>query len=220
MQVGILGTGNLARTLGRALSNAGHSLRVTGRNPRHVMEAVEQIGHRASGVDPAVFGSQVDVALIAVAWDGLREALTLVDADKGALAGKTVIDCTNPVDYTTGELQPASGSAAEFVALTAVSAHVVKALHLFAGASWPYTGPQEQAPVVAICGNDPEALEHTSAIIGDLGGRAAVLGGLALARQVEEAAGFVMRVVAAGHNPRFAVPAVDPALLPAATTIA
>jgi 8-hydroxy-5-deazaflavin:NADPH oxidoreductase len=218
VQIGILGTGNLARTLGRALSDAGHSLRITGRDPRHLTEAAEQIGH-AAVADPNVFGSQVDVVLVAVAWDGLREALTLVDADKGALAGKTVIDCTNPVDYTTGDLKTTSGSAAELVARTAVGAHVVKAFHLFAGTSWPYTGPQEQAPVVAVCGDDPEALEHTSALIQDLGGRAGVVGGLAAARQVEEAAGFVMRVVAAGHNPRFAVPDVDPALPRAATTV-
>jgi len=30
---------------------------------------------------------------------------------------------------------------------------------------------------------------------------------------LEEAAGFVMRVVASRHNPRFAVPDVDPVLL-------
>jgi hypothetical protein len=36
---------------------------------------------------------------------------------------------------------------------------------------------------------------------------------LTAARQAEEAAGFVMRVVAAGANPRFAVPDVDPALI-------
>jgi 8-hydroxy-5-deazaflavin:NADPH oxidoreductase len=218
VHVGILGTGNLARALGRALSHAGHLLRITGRNPRHVAEAAEQIGHGVA-VDPTVFGSQVDVVLVAVAWDGLREALTLVGADKGALAGKTVIDCTNPVDYATGDSMSGSGSAAEFVARTAVGAHVVKALHLFAGTSWPYTGPREQAPVVAICGDDPTALDNTSAIIRDLGGRAGVVGGLAGARQVEEAAGFVMRVVAAGHNPRFAVPDVDPELLHAATTV-
>jgi hypothetical protein len=45
-----------------------------------------------------------------------------------------------------------------------------------------------------------------------------VVGGLSSARQLEEAAGFLMRVVAAGYNPRLAVPDVDPALLRAAQT--
>jgi 8-hydroxy-5-deazaflavin:NADPH oxidoreductase len=218
VNVGIIGTGNLAQALGRAWASAGHSLRITGRNPKHAIEASDRIGHAAAAVDPAVFASQVEVVLVAVAWEGVEEALTLVGAGEGSLAGKTVIDCTNPVDYATGELKPASGSAAELVARTAVGAHVVKALHLFAGASWPYVGLQEEVPVVAICGDDVDALDRTTALIRDLGGRAGVVGGLPSARQLEQAAGFVMRIVASGYNPRFAVPNVDPALLQAPAT--
>jgi predicted dinucleotide-binding enzyme len=218
MNVGIVGTGNLAVTLGRAWASAGHSLLVTGRNPQRAIEAADRIGRAAGAADPSDFASQVDVVVVAVAWDGLEAALTLVGAGEGSLAGKTVIDCTNPVDYATGELKPASGSAAELVARTAAGAHVVKALHLFAGGSWPYVGPQDEAPVVAICGDEPSALDHTTALIGDLGGRAGVVGGLTSARQLEEAAGFVMRIVGSGHNPRFAVPNVDPALLRAPQT--
>ncbi|WP_433220497.1 NADPH-dependent F420 reductase [Microtetraspora malaysiensis] len=218
MNVGILGTGNLAVTLGRAWAAAGHSLLVTGRNPLHASGAADQIGPAAEAVDPADFPSRVDVLVIAVAWEGLEAALSLVGGPQGSLAGKTVIDCTNPVDYTTGELKPASGSAAALVAHTAPGTRVVKALHLFAGASWPYVGPQESAPVVAICGEEPSALDHAAALIQDLGGQTAVVGGLSSARQLEESAGFVMRVVAAGYNPRLAVPDVDPALLRAAQT--
>ena len=151
--------------------------------------------------------------MVAVAWDGLEEALSLVGASTGSLAGKTVLDCTNPVDYATGRLILASGSAAEVVAGAAAGAHVVKALHMFAGSSWPFTGERASAPVVAICGDNADALDHARSLISGLGGRTAVIGGLASARQAEEAAGFVMRVVAAGANPRFAVPDVDPALL-------
>jgi hypothetical protein len=151
------------------------------------------------------------------AWDGLEEALRLVGAPGGMLGGKTVIDCTNPVDFTTGRLLPESGSAPERVAGLAAGAHVVKALHLFAGASWPYAGRAEASPVVAICGDDAAAVDQAASMIKDLGARVAVLGGLA-ARQVEEVAGFVMRVVAAGANPRFAVPDVDPAPVRAGAT--
>jgi predicted dinucleotide-binding enzyme len=64
-----------------------------------------------------------------------------------------------------------------------------------------------------MCGDDAGALAQAAALVTDLGARAVTVGGLEAARQVEEAAGFVMRVVAAGANPRFAVPDVDPALL-------
>ncbi|EOD64232.1 NAD(P)-binding domain-containing protein, partial [Amycolatopsis vancoresmycina] len=167
----------------------------------------------ATAVEPAGFAGRADVVVVAVAWEGLETALSLVGGPRGALAGKTVLDCTNPVDFATGGLKPSSGSAAELVARSAPGAQVVKALHLFAGASWPYTGPRDAAPVVAICGDEEPALEVAAGLVRDLGGAAAVVGGLGRARQLEEAAGFVMTVVAAGHNPRLAVPDVDPALL-------
>lgn len=215
MNIGILGTGNLAVTLGRAWASAGHSLLVTGRSADRTKAAAEQVGAAATPVRPDLFAERADVVLVAIAWDGVAEALGLVGGPAGTLEGKTVIDCTNPVDHTTGRLLPETGSAAEFVAGAAVGAHVVKALHLFAGASWPFTGEADTSPVVAICGDDADALRRTATLIADLGARTVVLGGLATARQAEEAAGFVMRVVAAGANPRLAVPNVDPALVDA-----
>ena len=213
MKIGMLGTGNLAVTLGKAWASAGHSIVVTGRSSGHARSAAAQIGAAAAPAGPPDLAGLSDVVVVAVAWKGLESALTLAGGPAGALSGKTVIDCTNPVDYTTGRLLPAAGSAAGLVARLAPGAHVLKALHLFAGASWPFTGEPDVSPVVAICGNDTGALSRTAALITDLGGRTAVLGGLDAARQAEEAAGFVMRVVAAGANPRFAVPDVDPALL-------
>lgn len=217
MDIGLLGTGNLAVTLGRAWAGAGHSIVVTGRNPHRAKAAAEQIGAAATPVAPHELADRVDVVVVAIAWDGLRQALSLVGGPDGALSGRTVIDCTNPVDSSTGRLLLEQGSAAEYLAGIATGAQVVKALHLFAGASWPFTGETGAAPVVAICGDDAEALRRAGALIGDLGARTAVLGGLAAARQAEEVAGFVMRLVAAGVNPRFAVPDVDPGLVPART---
>ena len=218
MNIGILGTGNLAVTLGRAWANAGHSVRLTGRNSQHAIRAADQIGDCAAAVNPVDFAAQVDVVVVAIAWNGLEQALGLIGAVDGVLAGKTIIDCTNLVDYATGNLLPVSASAAELVAQTARGAHVVKALHLFAGASWPFTGALESAPFVAICGDDATALNQTRSLIADLGGHVTVTGRLDSARQLEDAAGFVMRVVAAGANPKFAVPDVDPSLLHDRTT--
>jgi 8-hydroxy-5-deazaflavin:NADPH oxidoreductase len=213
MNVGILGTGNLAVALGLAWAAAGHAVVVTGRNPDRARDAVEQIGSAAQAVAAGEFARSVDVVVIAVAWEGLDAVVELIAGPQGSLAGMTVVDCTNPVDFATGAHKMGPGSAAETVARLARGAHVVKALHLFAGVSWPYTAAPQAAPVVAICGDEPSALEVTAKLIADLGAISAVIGGLASARQAEETAGFVMRVVAAGFNPRSAVPDVDPTLL-------
>jgi len=218
VDVGILGTGNLAVTLGSAWAAAGHAVAVTGRDRSHALDAAARIGAGARALTPDGFASGTGVVVVAVAWEGLVPALGLVGAGAGSLAGRTVIDCTNAVDVATGRLRPTSGSAAQAVADAAPGAHVVKGLHLFAGASWPYRGPADRAPVVAICGDRAGALDAASALIGDLGARTAVIGGLSSARQLEEVAGFVMRIVASGHNARHAVPDVDPALPPGART--
>lgn len=213
MNVGILGTGNLAVALGRAWAAAGHTILVTGRNRQHASTAAQRIASPAQAVAAGQLARRADVIVIAVAWQGLEAAVELVEGPQGALAGMTVIDCTNPIDFATGAHTMQSGSAAETVARLAPGAHVVKALHLFAGAGWPYTGAPQSAPVVAICGDEPAALAMTTGLVADLGARSAVIGGLVAARQAEETAGFVTRVLAAGFNPRGAMPDVDPALL-------
>ncbi len=220
MNVGILGNGNLAVALGGAWAAAGHRVVMAGRSLERVRGAVDRIGSRAEAVAAGELAGRADVVVIAVAWEGLEAAVELVGGPRGSLAGMTLIDCTNPVDFTTGAHRMSSGSAAETVALLAPGAHVVKALHLYAGTGWPYTGAPQSAPVVAICGDERSALEQAAGLIADLGGNSAVIGPLAASRQAEETAGFVMRVLAAGYNPRLAVPDVDPALLapaPAAT---
>lgn len=213
MNVGILGTGNLAVALGQAWAAAGRTVLVTGRNPQHASAAAQRIGSAAHAIAATQLARRADVVVIAVAWEGLQAAVELVAGPQGSLAGMTVIDCTNPIDFTTRAHKTESGSAAETVARLAPGAHVVKALHLFAGASWPYTGAPQAAPVVGICGDEQTALKVAAGLITDLGANSAVVGGLAGARQAEETAGFVTRVLAAGYNPRLAIPDVDPALL-------
>jgi predicted dinucleotide-binding enzyme len=213
MKIGMLGTGNLATTLGSAWAQrGGHSIVLAGRNRDHAQAAAHQIGPSAAAVDVTELADNADIVVVAISWSGLTEALELAGAAIGKLAGKTVIDCTNPLDFSTATMLPESGSAAEHIARAATGAHVVKALHMFAGASWPFIGANDMSPVVAICGDDATALSQAATLISDLGARPAAVGGLDAARQLEEAAGFVMRVVGAGMNPRFAVPDVDPAL--------
>ena len=208
MKIGFLGTGNLAITLGTAWARAGHEIFVAGRSSEKAAKAAGEFGGTA--IEPAELGAVADVVVIAVAWDGIEDALSLAGAPGGSLADKPVIDCTNALDFTTGQLKPETGSAAERVAALAPGAHVVKALHMYAGTSWLAVDPSAQRPTVAICGDDAKALAITSMLIADLGGGTALVGGLSKARQLEEAAGFVMSLVAAGHNPRTAVPDFTP----------
>lgn len=218
MDIGILGSGNLAVTLGQAWVGAGHKVLLAGRDLGRAQHAARHIGPTAGAVSAEELAAHSEVVVIAIAWSGLESALALAGAHEGRLSGKTVIDTTNPVDYATGRLLPSSGSAAELVARVATGSHVVKALHLFAGASWPYSGDAARAPIVALCGDRAEALTRAGTLITALGGRPLAIGGLDAARQAEEVAGFVTRIVANGANPRLAIPEVHPATAPTTST--
>ncbi|MGW4809574.1 NADPH-dependent F420 reductase [Kitasatospora sp. NPDC004272] len=210
MQIGILGTGALASALAEAWAASGHRVLVGGRSRDKALAIADRLGDAVRAVEPAEVAGASGAVVVAVSWEGLDEALALAGAGQGSLAGKAVIDCTNAVDYADGLLKPSTGSAVEHVAALAPGSHVVKALHLFAGAGWLLPAEGQPTRTVAMCGDDGAALETASELVRDLGGVPAVIGGLEHARQLEDVAGFVMRLVATGHDPATAVPVVEP----------
>jgi 8-hydroxy-5-deazaflavin:NADPH oxidoreductase len=212
MRIGILGTGTMATALAEAWIRAGeHSILIGGRSIQAATGAAGRLGDNVAAATPDRVVAGSDIVVVAVAWEGLDTILSLANASGRTFASKTILDCTNSVDYTTGSLKPDAGSAAQHIADVVGSKHVVKALHLFAGASWLAPPPDEQ-PVrsVAVCGGEPTDLARVSELIRDLGGVPVNIGGLDHARQLEDVAGFVIRLVAAGCNPTTAVPFVHP----------
>ncbi len=188
-------------------TRAGHQITVAGRSQDKARLLAARLGGgaRAATVGEAVAG--VDAVLLAVAWEGVADILRSAGSVTGALAGTTLIDPTNAVDHGVGVLTtPPGGSSAQRVAELAPGAHVVKAFHLFPAEQW---GDRADRPVtVAICGDDPNALRVTEFLVRGAGAEAAVLGGLDRARQLEEAAGFVIGLAFKGFDPRAAVPHV------------
>lgn len=209
MKIGVLGTGGMAAALSQGWSSAGYSVDVAGRSEEAARRIARDLGDGVRAATPAAVARDSDIVVIAVAWEGISTILQLADAPQGSLRGTTVIDCTNAVDYTTFELKPSTGSTAEQVAELAPGAHVVKALHLFAGRSWLTPATPDQPPrTVAMCGDHLPALESTAELVRALGAVPATIGPLKAARQLEETAGYVMRLVAAGVDPITAVPHV------------
>ncbi|MFC7532940.1 NADPH-dependent F420 reductase [Actinoplanes sp. GCM10030250] len=208
MRIGILGTGTLATALAAAWTRAGHQVTIGGRSPERAELAAAASGARARPL-PQV-GTDADAILLSVHWAGVADILEAAGAPAGSLAGKPLIDPTNAVEHGIGVLRTQPGRAiAHHVADHAPGAHVVKALHLFPSSLW--AAPDSSPPTVAMCGDDPQALELVGSLVRDLGGVPAVLGGLDRARQLEEVAGFVIGLAFAGHDPQSAIPAVPAA---------
>ena len=206
LRIGILGTGALARGLGSAWIRAGHRIAVGGRSPERARVPATGLGPQAEALPPHAAASGRDAVLLAVPWDGAESMLGLARAHT-SLRGTPLIDPTNLVDYGSGALQlPPGESSAERIAAAAPGAHVMKVFQFFPSAVWE-DGPQVR-PVVAAAGAGA-ARAMAERLIRDAGGTPAVLGGPARARQLEEAAGFLMGLVSAGHDPAAAFPAVS-----------
>jgi len=205
MRIGILGTGTLATALATGWTRAGHDISIGGRSFERAEVAAKASGARARRLPEVAVDA--DAVLLSVHWEGIADILTAAGAPTRSLAGKPLIDPTNAVEHGIGVLRTEPGRAiAHHVAELAPGAHVVKALHLFPSTTWTTSAP---SPVtVAMCGDDPRALEITGSLVRDIGGVPAVLGGLDRARQLEEAAGFVIALALAGVDPQSAIPAV------------
>jgi predicted dinucleotide-binding enzyme len=114
-------------------------------------------------------------------WQGTRDAVLSC----GDLAGKVVIDATNPLspDFSTLEVGLDS-SGAEQVAGWAAGAHVCKAMNQIGAPMMDH--PQlAGTPVMFICGDDEAAKSVTAALVGELGFETVDAGELALARLLE-----------------------------------
>ena len=101
MKIGILGTGMVGETLGSALVARGHDVKMGSRTATNEKAAAwaEKAGARASHgtfADAAAFG---EVVILCTNGGGAVAAAT---AAAPGLAGKIVIDTTNPLDFSKG----------------------------------------------------------------------------------------------------------------------
>jgi hypothetical protein len=211
MDIGILGTGNLAAALGKAWSRAGHSLTIAGRSPDKAAALARDLGARSASPREAVVGR--DAVLLAVSWPGVPDMLDAAGASEGTLAAGVLIDPTNAVEHGIGTLLTSPGtSGAQQISGLAPGARVVKAFHLFPADHWlsPPAPLDERLPTVPMCGDSPSALEKVSQLVRDAGANPAVLGPLTRARQLEEVAGFVIGLAFSGVDPNAAIPRLSP----------
>lgn len=129
MKISLIGAGNMGAALTKQLTLAGHSVRVTARHlDKARVLAAAHSGARAMA--PAEVLDDSNVVIVATYYDDAVPALRSL----GSLAGKVVIDITNPVSADFMSLTIGHDtSAAEEIAKALPDATVVKAFNtLFA----------------------------------------------------------------------------------------
>jgi 8-hydroxy-5-deazaflavin:NADPH oxidoreductase len=189
MNVTIIGAGNMGRGIGHRLVAGGHDVTVVDRDPEEAGRLAEELRGAAQGgatVEAAGPGAQLrgEVVILAVYYPADIE---IVRELGDGLAGKVVVDISNPLNQTFDGLATAPGtSAAEEVAASAATgARVVKAFNTtFAGTL--VEGQVAGQPLdVLIAGDDEEAKETVAQLARDGGLRAIDVGPLERARQLE-----------------------------------
>jgi predicted dinucleotide-binding enzyme len=188
MKMGILGTGVVGQSLGLGFAGRGHDVMMGSRDPSgdRVREWVAKAGeHARSGTfaEAAAFG---ELAVLATSWSGTENALRLAGAEN--LAGKVVIDVTNPLDFSTGAPRLALGfadSGGEQVQRWLPDAKVVKAFNIITAGEMVDPDFPCGPPTMFICGNDEGAVHTVARICSDFGWEVVETGGIEGARLLE-----------------------------------
>lgn len=186
MKVGVLGSGDVGKVLAGAFVALGHEVKIGSRDPQKVADWARSAGRRASAgtfEEAAQFG---DLIVLATLGTGTENAIRL--AGPKNLAGKVVIDATNPLDFSKGVPQLFVGhtdSLGERVQRWAPDARVVKAFNTVGNASMFKPQFPGGPPDMFICGNDETAKKLVTQICEHFGWGVIDIGGIEGARHLE-----------------------------------
>jgi predicted dinucleotide-binding enzyme len=184
MKISILGAGNVGGTLGRAWASKGHEVFFGVPNPRDakMQELLRTIGSKARAGTVAEAAKATDVIVLATPWPAARDAIQAT----GNLAGKVVVDCTNPLtpDFT-GLALGYTTSGAEQVAEWAKGAKVFKAFNQTGFNIMGNPAFDGQRAVIFVCGDDDAQKPTVLKLAADIGFEAIDAGNLAIARLLE-----------------------------------
>jgi hypothetical protein len=188
MKIGVLGSGDVAKTLAGGFIKHGHQVVLGTRDTAKLKDFVAQ--HQGAGVgsfaDAAKFGEVVVLAVKgAVALDVLNAA------GAANLVKKPVIDATNPI----ADAPPANGvlkfftnldqSLMERLQAAFPDAHFVKAFNSVGNAMMVDPQLKGGKPTMFICGNDDKAKATVQGIIDQFGWDTADMGKAEAARAIE-----------------------------------
>jgi len=190
VRIGILGTGVVGQTIGGKLAELGHDVKLGSRTPTNEKAAkwVAQHGSHASQgtfADAASFGE-----IVFNCTSGIVSLEALRSAGAANLAGKVLVDVSNPLDFSHG-VPPTlsvcnSDSIAEQIQRAFPDTKVVKTLNTTNAAVMvnPSVVPGDHD--IFVSGNDAGAKSQVGELLGSFGWKTIIdLGDISSARGVE-----------------------------------
>ena len=186
MKIAIIGTGRVAAALGRQWAARGHIITFASREPRGEKAAalVEAAGANASAATVAQAVSRSSIVVLATPFSAVAAVLD----ETGDLAGKVVVDCTNPIAPGLRPLFDSDTSGAEQIARLAPGARVVKAFNSTGAENMADPVYDGRPATMLICGDDELAKGAAAQLAEELGFDVVDAGGLTAARHLENLA--------------------------------
>ncbi len=187
MKIGILGSGDVGQALAKAFVGEGHEVMLATRDPKsHKATNIKQELKVAIG-DFASTAKFAELAVLCTLWTATEQAIELIDPTN--LAGKTVIDVTNPLDFTAGMpptlMLGTTDSGGEQVQRWLKKSKVVKALNIVGNAHMYKPDFGDSIPTMLYCGNDSGAKEIVHTLLLSFGWQPADIGDISGARELE-----------------------------------
>jgi 8-hydroxy-5-deazaflavin:NADPH oxidoreductase len=185
MKIGILGAGNMGAALGKLWAALGHDVFFGLRQP-----VSEKTAKRLAALGAAVQTGSLEAAarsgevvLIAVPWEATEK---VVRSLAEPLAGKVLIDCTNPITPNlSGLVVGHSTSAAEEIARWVPQAKVVKCFNTVGAGGLHDARYGDHSASVFVCGDDERAKSAVTQLAEGIGFEVIDAGPLAEARYIE-----------------------------------
>lgn len=189
MKIGIIGSGDVAQSLGRGLVSLGHDVMISSREPnkKELLTWKNKLGKKVSVGTTTEAASYGEMCILAVAWHAGEDVIAQVRPE---LAGKVVIDVTNPLVFNDdGPPVLAVGhtmSGGEIVQASLPDSHIVKALNIINHENMVNPTYRSGTPTMFIAGNNKSAIIHVMELLQEMGWKDIIdLGGIEKSRLLE-----------------------------------
>jgi predicted dinucleotide-binding enzyme len=190
MKIGIIGSGIVAQTLGKAFIAEGYEAMLGSRTPLNGSLKKWQIENpgvkTGSFADAAAFG---ELLVLATAGHGAMQAIQASGLKN--LEGKTIIDVTNPISPEPPEkgvlkfTSSLESSLMEQLQKLVPEANFVKAFNSVCNSLMYKPSFKEGKPSMFICGNNETAKKHVTMILDLFGWETEDMGSVESARAIE-----------------------------------
>lgn len=163
MKIGIIGSGNIGRTVGKLWADAGHEVMFSSRHPDQLTELAAEAGANARVGTPDEAARFGEIILLAVNY---KNNDAVIDSIGAHFAEKIIMDATNPVGFTL----PDGETAGTLMAKKLPNATIIKVFnHVNFKVLQSEAHRSGDSLAIAVAGNEADAKATVMKLVSDAG---------------------------------------------------